>query len=120
MQEMEKPSFIRKFMEKTAKRKTFYISDVFAVFWLLLFLLVRPTWPEVVAFFHLIAFFLLLPPVWGNWRNAFLLPPNPYTRNKVQNGARATIYLHILLATYCAFVAVRTYSRGWISFPAWW
>ena len=67
-----------------------------------------------------VAFFLLLPPVWGNWRNAFLLPPNPYTRNKVQNGARATIYLHILLATYCAFVAVRTYSRGWISFPAWW
>ena len=60
MQEMEKPSPIRKFMEKTAKRKTFYISDVFAVFWLLLFLLVRPTWPEVVAFFHLIAFFLLL------------------------------------------------------------
>ena len=59
---MEKPSPIRKFMEKTAKRKTFYISDVFAVFWLLLFLLVRPTWPEVVAFFHLIAFFLLLPP----------------------------------------------------------
>lgn len=57
MQEMEKPSLIRKFMEKTAKRKTFYISDVFAVFWLLLFLLVRPTWPEVVAFFHLIAFF---------------------------------------------------------------
>lgn len=51
MQEMEKPSLIRKFMEKTAKRKTFYISDVFAVFWLLLFLLVRPTWPEVVAFF---------------------------------------------------------------------
>ena len=45
MQEMEKPSPIRKFMEKTAKRKTFYISDVFAVFWLLLFLLVRPTWP---------------------------------------------------------------------------
>ena len=120
MQEREKPSLIRKFMEKTAKRKTFYISDVFAVFWLLLFLLVRPTWPEVVAFFHLIAFFLLLPPVWGNWRNAFLLPPNPYTRNKVQNGARATIYLLILLATYCAFVAVRTYSRGWISFPAWW
>ena len=120
MQVMEKPSPIRKFMEKTAKRKTFYISDVFAVFWLLLFLLVRPTWPEVVAFFHLIAFFLLLPPVWGNWRNAFLLPPDPYTRNKVQNGARATIYLHILLATYCAFVAVRTYSRGWISFPAWW
>ena len=56
MQEIEKPSLIRKFMEKTAKRKTFYISDVFAVFWLLLFLLVRPTWPEVVAFFHLIAF----------------------------------------------------------------
>jgi len=37
MQEMEKPSLIRKFMEKTAKRKTFYISDAFAVFWLLLF-----------------------------------------------------------------------------------
>ena len=35
MQEMEKPSPIRKFMEKTAKRKTFYISDVFAVFWLM-------------------------------------------------------------------------------------
>lgn len=86
MQEMEKPSLIRKFMEKAAKRKTFYISDVFAVFWLLLFLLVRPTWPEVVAFFHLIAFFLLLPPVWGNWRNAFLLRPTriPGIKSKME------------------------------------